>query len=155
MTASEPLSLEEEFRMCDEWRSDPHSAFAAANFVGSASVHDATSRSGNAVNHMAECTFIMFDKEAVEDGNLVSGGCTQVPPISPSPRLACSRFLLPFSIYTGMAGDVNLFFTAEEDHSVAEIMVMTAEPSCRRRGCAREAVQLMMRYGAGRRLFPC
>jgi len=45
-----------------------------------------------------------------------------------------------------MAGDVNLFFNDDEDPSCAEIEVMIAEANLRRRGLAREALTLLMRY---------
>jgi hypothetical protein len=46
-----------------------------------------------------------------------------------------------------MAGDTNLFMFDPEQPHVAEIMVMIAEPELRRKGLAREAVQLMMTFG--------
>ena len=60
----------------------------------------------------------------------------------------------------GMCGDVNLFLldarAAAEDYfggaavagGAAEVMVMIAEPSLRRRGYAAEAVAALLRYGA-------
>lgn len=45
-----------------------------------------------------------------------------------------------------MAGDVNLFFE-DSQREVAEIEIMIAEPSCRRRGLGREALLTMMNYG--------
>ncbi|GAB4824164.1 hypothetical protein N2152v2_011210 [Parachlorella kessleri] len=47
-----------------------------------------------------------------------------------------------------MAGDVNLFWNDYDDPSVAEIMVMVAEPRSRRKGIAEEAVLLLMSYAA-------
>lgn len=47
------------------------------------------------------------------------------------------------------AGDVNFFFNDHEDHSTAEIEIMIAEPSSRRKGIATEALQLFMAYGVG------
>ena len=46
-----------------------------------------------------------------------------------------------------MAGDVNLSFHDSDDPKCAEIMVMVADPRCRRRGLGKEAVLLMMQYG--------
>lgn len=47
-----------------------------------------------------------------------------------------------------MAGDVNMFLNDPDgDLSIAEVEIMVAEPSCRRRGLGREAVVLMMAYG--------
>jgi RimJ/RimL family protein N-acetyltransferase len=49
-----------------------------------------------------------------------------------------------------MVGDVNVFYSVNEDNTVdysrGEIEVMIAEESVRRRGVAKEAVELMMRY---------
>jgi hypothetical protein len=45
------------------------------------------------------------------------------------------------------AGDVNFFFNDHEDRSTAEIEIMIAEPSSRRKGIASEALQLFMAYG--------
>eukprot|EP00611_Tribonema_gayanum_P006658 TRINITY_DN1593_c0_g1_i4.p1 TRINITY_DN1593_c0_g1~~TRINITY_DN1593_c0_g1_i4.p1 ORF type:complete len:217 (-),score=75.79 TRINITY_DN1593_c0_g1_i4:22-672(-) len=47
-----------------------------------------------------------------------------------------------------MIGDVNLFFGADhDDPAAAEVEVMIAEAAYRRRGYAREAVAMLMRYG--------
>lgn len=45
-----------------------------------------------------------------------------------------------------MAGDVNLFFHDFEDEKAAEINVMIADSSSRRKGLAKEALSLMMNY---------
>lgn len=47
-----------------------------------------------------------------------------------------------------MAGDVNLFFNDYDDAHSCEMEIMIAEPKYRRKGFAREAVALMMAYGA-------
>lgn len=48
-----------------------------------------------------------------------------------------------------MAGDVNLFLNDPDgDLGVAEIEVMVAEAGSRRTGLGREAVRMMMAYGA-------
>lgn len=51
-----------------------------------------------------------------------------------------------------MAGDVNLFFGRDDDdqpdRSNAEIEVMIAEPRSRRKGLAREALQIMVAYSS-------
>ena len=48
---------------------------------------------------------------------------------------------------TAMAGDVNLYFNDHDDEHCAEIEIMIAEASSRRKGLGREAVCLMMKYG--------
>eukprot|EP01025_Chloroclados_australasicus_P063893 TRINITY_DN8469_c0_g1_i2.p2 TRINITY_DN8469_c0_g1~~TRINITY_DN8469_c0_g1_i2.p2 ORF type:complete len:167 (+),score=20.22 TRINITY_DN8469_c0_g1_i2:209-709(+) len=45
-----------------------------------------------------------------------------------------------------MAGDVNIFWLEQEGDHVAEIEVMIAEEASRRKGLAKEALQLMMAY---------
>ena len=83
-TASEPLTLEEEYSMCSSWREDED-----------------------------KCTFIV---EA--DGAPV--------------------------------GDVNLFLNDPDDSTAAEIEVMVAVASARRRGIAVEALQLLQTWAGGR-----
>mmetsp|Transcript_7585 Transcript_7585/g.12250 ORF Transcript_7585/g.12250 Transcript_7585/m.12250 type:complete len:349 (-) Transcript_7585:753-1799(-) len=92
-TASEPLSVEEEFEMQASWRDDDD-----------------------------KCTFIVMDN-TLNENEIESGD------------LEC------------MAGDVNLFFN---DTQGAEIEVMIAEENSRRKGLAREALILLMSYGAQR-----
>lgn len=46
-----------------------------------------------------------------------------------------------------MAGDVNLFFNDLDDKSICEVEVMVAEERWRRKGLAREALLMIMRYG--------
>lgn len=49
-----------------------------------------------------------------------------------------------------MAGDVNLYLNDPDDRSIAEIEVMVANAASRRKGIAREALQLMMAFGVQR-----
>ncbi|CAD6187894.1 unnamed protein product [Caenorhabditis auriculariae] len=63
-------------------------------------------------------TFIVLSRELYDDG---------------IPQIAC------------MVGDVNLFINWEERN--AEVEVMIAEPSARRKGIALEAVSLIISYG--------
>jgi RimJ/RimL family protein N-acetyltransferase len=81
-TASEPLTLKQEYEMQISWHEDPF-----------------------------KCTFILND------------------------------------ITGKMVGDVNLFLNHLGDPLCAEIEVMIAEPSSRRKGMGAEAVRLMMDYG--------
>jgi len=85
-TASEPLSLEEEYTMQRSWRDDPK-----------------------------KCTFIIHAQD--KNGTLC------------------------------MVGDTNLFFNDHEDPFTAEIEIMIAEPTFRRRGIATKALKSMMAYG--------
>jgi RimJ/RimL family protein N-acetyltransferase len=94
-TASEPLSIEEEYEMQESWHKDPK-----------------------------KVTFIVLSKELLE-----------LDKEGPSSRETNS-----------MIGDVNLFLNDYDDPFNAEIEIMIAEASFRRKGCAREALKLMMHY---------
>lgn len=82
-TASEPLTLEEEYRMCDSWREDAD-----------------------------KCTFIV-------------------------------------EVDGAPCGDCNLFLNDPDDSAAAEIEVMIAVGSARRRGVAAEALALLQAWAAG------
>eukprot|EP00879_Flechtneria_rotunda_P017786 GHRR01018645.1.p1 GENE.GHRR01018645.1~~GHRR01018645.1.p1 ORF type:complete len:207 (+),score=60.39 GHRR01018645.1:92-712(+) len=92
-TASEPLTLQEEYVMQQRWAEDED-----------------------------KCTFILLDKSLPDTPVTGSHG-------------------------GGMAGDVNFFFNDYDSRSIAEIEVMLAEPSSRRKGIASEALTLFMAYG--------
>jgi len=94
LTASEPLSLEEEYQMQKSWIEDED-----------------------------KCTFIVLDKET---------------------------YLHTGSEEESMVGDTNLFIETgneEEEDKVAEIDIMIAESSMRRKQRGREATVLMLKYG--------
>uniref|UniRef100_A0A7S1B5Y4 N-acetyltransferase domain-containing protein n=1 Tax=Corethron hystrix TaxID=216773 RepID=A0A7S1B5Y4_9STRA len=102
-TASEPLSLEDEYSMQKSWRDD---AF--------------------------KCTFLIRARK--NDGYDCNGR------------------------YGDLVGDVNLFLNAtlpeeylsgnKQDNATAEVSVMVAVPSARRRGVACEAVQIFLDWAA-------
>ncbi|KAG9064809.1 N-acetyltransferase 9 [Linnemannia hyalina] len=94
MTASEPLTIEEEYEMQESWRVDEN-----------------------------KCTFIILARETPEQE------------ITPENALA-----------QPMVGDVNLFFNDHDDPHSAEIEIMIAESSCRRKGMGLEALRMMMTY---------
>ncbi|KAF9121480.1 N-acetyltransferase 9 [Mortierella sp. 14UC] len=94
MTASEPLTIEEEYEMQESWRIDEN-----------------------------KCTFIILARESPEQE------------ITPENALA-----------QPMVGDVNLFFNDHDDPHAAEIEIMIAEPSYRRKGVGLEALRMMMTY---------
>ncbi|XP_063447457.1 N-acetyltransferase 9-like protein [Mytilus trossulus] len=91
LTASEPLSLEEEYDMQRSWREDEK-----------------------------KCTFIVLQTVGVDEEQDEIGQ---------------------------MIGDVNIFFNEEEDLHCGEIEIMIAEPKARGKGCGKEALFSMMRYG--------
>ncbi|CAM9717515.1 unnamed protein product [Sphacelaria rigidula] len=107
MTASEPLSLDEEYAMQKSWKEDPK-----------------------------KCTFIILARGRV-----------------------ASTWMLAFEDEEPqMAGDVNLFFNDLDDKSICEVEVMVAEERWRRKGLAREALLMIMRYGLdelGAKTFYC
>ncbi|CAG9463627.1 unnamed protein product [Pedinophyceae sp. YPF-701] len=105
LTASEPLSLEEEFAMQVSWRDDKD-----------------------------KLTFIILDH-------------TGPPGAGEPPVPACCSAVCGHA-GGAMCGDVNLFFNDHDDEKTAEIDVMVAVPSSRRKGIAREAVRMMMAYAA-------
>ncbi|CAO3566874.1 unnamed protein product [Mortierella alpina] len=94
MTASEPLTLEEEYEMQESWRVDEN-----------------------------KCTFIILAKE------------------NPELEITAENALAQ-----KMVGDVNLFFNDHDDPHSAEIEIMIAEPSYRRRGMGLEAIRMMITY---------
>ena len=47
-----------------------------------------------------------------------------------------------------MIGDVNMFLNDRDDPTIAELEIMIAEANYRGKGCGREALALMMHYGA-------
>lgn len=126
LTASEPLSLEEEYEMQEKWQVDED-----------------------------KLTFIILSREGVDLPDDSS--------ISPSdPQLKKCP----------MVGDVNIFLSGslqnlrsplkraydseheedreeEEEEGHAEVEIMVAEPAYRRKGYAREALQLMLYYATG------
>ncbi|TEB34409.1 hypothetical protein FA13DRAFT_1753896 [Coprinellus micaceus] len=114
LTASEPLSLEEEYEMQQKWQVDED-----------------------------KLTFIILSREGIDlpiDCILQDTRLPQCP----------------------MVGDVNIFINGaleglqsplnandEEDEGHAEVEIMIAEPSYRRRGYAREALQMTLHYATG------
>lgn len=125
MTGSEPLSYEEEVQMQKSWRHDDK-----------------------------KCTFILLSKELCSNF-LTAGG-------------KCDNSYIDDSFITksldAMIGDVNLFLSEDEEdvesdsgrhceimdfkHKQAELDIMVAEEPFRGKGIGKEAVCIMMMYGA-------
>ncbi|XP_033753650.1 N-acetyltransferase 9-like protein [Pecten maximus] len=70
----------------------------------------------------------------------------------------CTFIILDIAVYndyekgtedeiSAMVGDVNLFFNDEDNKHSAEIEIMIAEPTARRKGFGKEALLCMMQYG--------
>ncbi|GLC38962.1 hypothetical protein PLESTB_000466000 [Pleodorina starrii] len=96
-TASEPLTMDEEYEMQRSWAEDED-----------------------------KLTFIILDRSKPDTPGTGSHG-------------------------GGMAGDVNLFFTIDEEdggREAAEIEVMIAEQASRGKGLAKEALRLLMAYAS-------
>ncbi|KAI9362496.1 N-acetyltransferase 9-like protein [Zopfochytrium polystomum] len=94
MTASEPLTLNEEYEMQQSW-----------------------------LNDEKKCTFIIQSPDFTEN---LSG--------------------LSRTDLGGMVGDVNLYLNDHDDPKRAEIEIMIAEPTMRRRKLGYTALRLMIRY---------
>eukprot|EP00252_Welwitschia_mirabilis_P003401 TRINITY_DN1347_c0_g1_i2.p1 TRINITY_DN1347_c0_g1~~TRINITY_DN1347_c0_g1_i2.p1 ORF type:complete len:151 (+),score=20.97 TRINITY_DN1347_c0_g1_i2:304-756(+) len=72
---------------------------------------------------MAECTYIVLDKQRI-DGGFTHGEAH----------------------IEAMAGDVNLYINDPDDFETAEIEIMIAEPKSRGKGLGKESVLLMMAF---------
>ncbi|KAH0629456.1 hypothetical protein JD844_011528 [Phrynosoma platyrhinos] len=128
LTASEPLSLEQEYEMQCSWQEDTDSE--AFNYLKGledeifklllTSTHELQIIL-NILFISPECTFIVLDTDKWSRQGATEEEC--------------------------MVGDVNLFLTDSEDPTVGEIEIMIAEPSYRGRGFGKEATLIMMSYG--------
>ncbi|XP_033631022.1 N-acetyltransferase 9-like protein [Asterias rubens] len=93
LTASEPLTLAEEYEMQKSWHLDEK-----------------------------KCTFILLEKDKWQTPECPETDC--------------------------MCGDVNLYcIDSDDDVHTAEIEIMIADMSCRRKGIGQEALLLMMQFG--------
>ena len=99
MTASEPLTLEEEYAMQASWRIDEK-----------------------------KCTFIILAHNS--EMSLSSLSRTET-----------------FATEGGMIGDCNYYCNVDEEPYTAEIEIMIAETSVRRKGLAQEALKMFFVYG--------
>lgn len=150
-TASERLTLTEEFQMQREWKDDPQKA----TFI----VFDIATAAGSSGGGSAAAISSAASALSADMGAAATAGDT---------RFSCCR---------GMIGDVNLFMLREDEaramadawrckssgaeassssssssssetpSRAAEVMVMVADTAFRRRGAAAAAVLLMMQWG--------
>ncbi|EGC39685.1 hypothetical protein DICPUDRAFT_26513, partial [Dictyostelium purpureum] len=94
-TASDLLTLEEEYENQQSWYEDEH-----------------------------KITFIILDKDLLKDREWQSNQ----------------------DDIESMVGDVNIFFNEYEDEGTGELEIMIAENSSRRKGLAKEALNIIMQY---------
>jgi hypothetical protein len=145
LTASEPLSLEEEYEMCDRWAADADKlTFILLDLARPAAPEQASWPPGGRVGAMAGDGALLWVYRPLE----------------------VLQFLMPQKIsnYTGNKNQqkthtpphthkninttttVNAFLNDPDDPSTAELEVMVAEPGSRGRGIAAEALGLLMAY---------
>ena len=139
-TASEPLTLDQEYEMQESWRDDPN-----------------------------KCTFIVLAREAIDGKLLQACLAKETAPglglglgLDADGSAAVNRFVL--ETLDAMTGDVNLFLSEEETEmdeeandetsncesllNQAEVDIMIAQGEFRRKGLGREATCMMMMYAA-------
>ena len=127
-TASEPLTLDEEYEMQESWHDDPHKCTCILLSVARLCLT------------FPELSTVLVDHDDDRRWNEW---------LSRHPNFLSQSL-------DAMIGDVNLFLseynTTDDDGASslrqAEVDVMIAEPAARRQGCAREACGAMLCYGA-------
>lgn len=161
-TASLPLSLEEEYKMQESWwRDEDKCTFIILckdeKILDKASrritnVHNddviATNTTENEQmpNPNGEYPKLNTAEELNTEGN-VSKGNSSVTNMS-SDHSTKIEIIDRHKEVESMVGDVNLFFNDSEEPHEAELEIMIAEPKYRGRGMGKEAVKIMMHYGA-------
>ncbi|KAF8154896.1 GNAT domain-containing protein [Crassisporium funariophilum] len=133
LTASEPLSLEEEYEMQKKWQEDEDKLtfIILARGLGGDNIQEL-------VSNLTPTDVRIADLPMVGDVNLFLSGTL------PHRRLASEA---------QTSGTQNLVEMEEQDTDQdefhAEVEIMIAEPSFRRKGFALEALQLMLGYATG------
>lgn len=147
LTASEPLTLEQEYDMQRSWREDDDSTESSV-FAPKITHDNQTETTFHNTVDFPECTFIILDTQKWADPSVDEETC--------------------------MVGDVNIFLTDSTDPSLAELEIMIAGDSCllrkpflafftscaqsqiichtteesyRGKGIGKEVTLMMMRYG--------
>lgn len=145
-TASERLTLEQEYEMQQSWRTDPDKCtfVLLATHLQPGAVSEQTDR---ASRHDGS-----GESSTVDTGESGSGPesatVTRTHGQDETPK-GEAHAAVEHEQCT-MVGDVNLFLNDPHDPAAAEIDVMVAEASVRGCGIGREAVLLMLHYGATR-----
>lgn len=138
-TASEPLSLDQEYEMQRSWRTDQDKC----TFI----VLATHLREG----HEPSDTEKSDQGEERLDGDKVSPAVeSQANAVVIADGSEAHAAIDTETEEAMMVGDVNLFLNDPHDPSAAEIDVMIAEAAARGRGIGREAVLLMLHYGTTR-----
>ncbi|XP_056628116.1 N-acetyltransferase 9 isoform X1 [Triplophysa dalaica] len=131
LTASEPLTLEQEYDMQKSWKEDNDSELPPNTCTCFMLVSCCHSRTCSLLDMFLcsfvfdfspiECTFIVLDKQKWADPSIPEEGC--------------------------MVGDVNIFLTDPSDPTLAELEIMIAVPCYRGKGLGKEVTRMMMCYG--------
>lgn len=152
LTASEPLSMEEEISMQESWHQDENKctfivlASCSLNMIDHHHHHD-NNNDNNRQTKVKKKGFMREDWRSfiscLSDNNDNNNNTNNL-----LPKLDNKNFI--GDNLRAMVGDCNLFFHAhdsEEELKCAELDIMIAESSNRRNGLGTEAVCLMMLYG--------
>ena len=147
LTASEPLSLEEEYEMQETWRDDPKKCtFIILSFQGNAAPSVASVSAGDDEG-VLDTVEVGVDTASSPPTPPVESH-SALPSISSTPMMQHITTSADGNLVIRMIGDVNIFLHDRDDPGNAEIEIMIAEKQFTRKGIATEALSIMMIYGA-------